>query len=409
VLKTSTPEILVYLSTLRGTGSNYPIAITQAVNGSASLGSKLATGDLDGDGFEDLVISDYAALSSSGGANGGGVYVYYGRDDSASGSPWWSAAPVDDDHPSIAADQVLLGATGSRSGIYVALANVDGNVGDELMVTVPFDSTFTNAVFGFTGGDRSSFGGTKVDMNPDFSITGYAAATSTYFVFGYQVLGADMNGDGIDDLVIGDFNYEHSTTNHAGSTGEIYVFTGGSIEGTQSLSAPTSLMHTIRYDEPGSFGYSVAKLDRPKADDAADWLAISYAGADDNVIIFKGTDGSSSGAGYLEDNYPVDGLAGITYETLDKADWSGVTNYPKFGDQLSAVNLGTNSLIVSCGQDSGPIYQYVYDAGANTLKKTAVIPGNSNGHGYRIAGATVNGESSLLILDKTSYDTLRVR
>lgn len=154
-------EVELYLSTLSGT-SNYPISITSGVNGSIYFATVTATGDFDGDGFDDMVVADPLAPSSDGTGNGGAMHIYFGRNDSSSGSPWWDNAPADDNHATVGADVVLLGAGNSLTSINLGLANTDGVNGAELIFSIPYNSG-SPSVYGITGGSRASF--TAATMN----------------------------------------------------------------------------------------------------------------------------------------------------------------------------------------------------------------------------------------------------
>lgn len=414
-------EVELYLSTLRGT-SDYPISIGAGANGSAFFAYSLTVGNFDGDAFDDIAIGDPFAQALNGDSQAGGVHVFFGRDDSGSATPWWNVTPTDNNHPSIAADVSLLGAGSTWTGVKVAMVNVDENAGDELVFSVPFDSTGNRALYGFAGGSRAAFTASSMgvvasgpgdsEIAPDFAITGYTGGVNSNVDYGAAIEAADVNGDGINELVFSDYTIAHSPVLYPDARGEVYIFTGGTLSGSQSLSAPTSLMHTLRRTTPANFGAPIAVISSPRAGDSADWLAITALGQYD-VSLYKGTSNPSSDpavtAGLVPASYESAELAGITPVLLEATDWAGGgTDF--FGSELTTVNLGRDYLVSSSGSSSsGPIMFYSYDASSDSMSKQAVIPGSSAGHASKIKGASVNSIGNLIILNKTGYDSIRIQ
>jgi hypothetical protein len=418
VLMSRLGVVELYLSSLSST-SDYPISVTKSTNGSAYFASQLAVGDFDNDGFDDIVTDDPFAKGVAGAGNGGSIYIYYGRDDSASGSPWWSNAAPDNDHPSIQADVVLLGQGNHYVG-YAALAleNVDGVAGDELIFPIPFP---TCAIYGITGGDRSVFTNTTMNLvssgagageiAPNFIINGYEDGGSTNINFGAAITGADVNGDGVDELIFSDSQFGHSPGTYANAKGEVYVFTGGALSGTQSLTSPTSLMHVVRTDIQGNTGARIVPIRQPRAGDTADWLAINATG-DREVRVFKGTSNPGVGetAGLLPATYNTEEIAGITYTSLDQTDWSGSSTGSDYGFEVVTANIGRDYLVVSSGTGTAATFFYSYDAATDNIVKRALIPGDgSAGNSYKLQGGTVAGAGNLIILNRISSDLIRVR
>ncbi len=114
--------------------TNGPFGLTAAIDtdanrifqGENQMGHALAMGDINGDGFADLVASDYAAAGSNG-----RVYVYY-----SAGSSFF---------PSLAAGTAHSTVTGAYSngyfGLNMALCDLDGDTySDLLMGSMNFNS-----------------------------------------------------------------------------------------------------------------------------------------------------------------------------------------------------------------------------------------------------------------------------
>jgi hypothetical protein len=413
-------EALLYLSTLQGT-ANYPIQISTAANGGVYFAYITATGDFDNDGFDDLVFTDATAKASDGTSSGGAVYIYYGRDDSSAGSPWWNNGPPDGNHPSIQADVVLLGSGFSYTGFSLKLVNEDGVAGDELVFDAPYDSAGTCVLYGISGGDRAVFTATTLDIvgsgagagqiTGDFIVKGYDDGSSNPFFFGSAIVGADVNGDGTNELVFSDYTYQHSAGDYPTSKGEVYVLNGATLTGTQSLTSASSLMHTIRTEIEGNIGTQIAVIDQPRAGDTADWLAVNSIGQR-NVRIFKGTSNPGTGetAGLIPASYTTSEIAGISYNSLDSNDWDGSSTGNRFGFELTTVNMGLNYLVVSGGTGSAATFFYSYETSSDDMVKRALIPGNgSDGNALKIRGGTVAGSGTLLMLDKINSDVIRVK
>ena len=211
------------------------------------------TGDLNGDGYDDLAVGAY--LNDASGDAAGAAYVFFG-----------AAAP--DSIP----DLTLIGeAAGDYFGVSVSgTGDLNGDGYDDLAVGAYLNDASGDAA----GAAYVFFGAATPDSIPDLTLVGQAANDN----FGYSVAGAgDLNGDGYDDLAVGAYN------NDAG-TGAAYVFYGG-----PAVDAAVDL--TTRGTEyPEYFGYSVA-LDGDFDGDGRDDLAVGAP--------FNSTTGTYAGAAYL--------------------------------------------------------------------------------------------------------------
>jgi hypothetical protein len=157
-------------------------------------------GDLNGDGYRDVVIGA-TALDTNAYSDPGRAYVYFG-------------GPLQDDVPDVAlAGQIA----GDRFGYAVAGAgDLNGDGFPDLAVGAPGN----NGVGSDPGRVYVYFGGPGFDSTPDRILSGRAAGDE----FGISVDAAgDLNADGRADLVVGaDLNDD------AGSqAGSVYVYFGG--------------------------------------------------------------------------------------------------------------------------------------------------------------------------------------
>ncbi|MDP2317412.1 MAG: MopE-related protein [Pseudomonadota bacterium] len=187
----------VYLLPSTATDLTLPFGLYTGVASFDRAGEALATGDLDGDGLEELVI---------GAPGGAEAYVLLGG-----GSGTFNLSDAD----------VTIGGRGDRYQTGTALAVVgdqDGDGLDDLLIGGPsFDSTSSS-----TGGEAWLLTG---------ALASYAAlpnAARTTFLGeaggdrpGGSVAGGDLDGDGRDDLVMGATGNDGTGTD----AGAAYVYT----------------------------------------------------------------------------------------------------------------------------------------------------------------------------------------
>lgn len=163
--------------------------------------SVASAGDLNGDGNADLIVG--APGDDAAGADAGRAYVYLG-------------GPV----PDALADLVLTGeAAGDAFGWSVASTrDMNGDGHSDVVVGAP-----DNGAGGVIAGRAYVyFGGAAADAAPDVVFTGFGA----YYRFGNAVAPAgDVNGDGFADLIVGDYHYDYDDTGDPRLGA--YVFLGG--------------------------------------------------------------------------------------------------------------------------------------------------------------------------------------
>lgn len=158
-------------------------------------------GDINGDGFDDLIVGAPGVDFEAGQADAGSAYVVFGRDTQMAGD---FAAVISLDSLDGNNGFVLQGAIGfRRSGASVGFAgdiNADGM--DDLIVGSP-GANESEVLFGrntaISGNFQAVFDLGSIDGSNGFIIGGDVSGDAG----GSVSAAGDLNGDGIDDVIVG--------------------------------------------------------------------------------------------------------------------------------------------------------------------------------------------------------------
>ncbi|MFV2004477.1 MAG: integrin alpha, partial [Gammaproteobacteria bacterium] len=256
----------VYLGTTSGLSTSAAWTAESNQIGAQFGYSVASAGDVNGDGFGDVIIG--ANGYDSGESNEGAASVYLGNTNGLNPGAAWTAGS---------------NQAGASFGISVASAgdvNGDG-FGDVIVGARYYDNgeAFEGAASVFLG---SSSGLSSV------SIWG-SESDKTYAYFGWSVASAgDVNGDGFGDVIVGAYGYDNGESNE----GAAYVYLGT----TNGLSSGAAW--TVESNQIGAlFGWSVASAGDVNGDGYGDVIvgANGYDSGESNEGVAFVYMGSSTG------------------------------------------------------------------------------------------------------------------
>jgi hypothetical protein len=206
-----------------------PSASFVGTAGAGSFGSSVATGDVNGDGIDDLLVGAPAVSGS------GAVYVFFG------GGLFASATAA-------SADATLTGASTDREfGALVVVADVTGDGIADAVVASPSTSAVdfaSGVIYVFRG--ATTFSSLRSDAASVIALKG--VTESGYL--GNGLAAGDVTGDGTADVAAGELRIGLETS------GAVVVFPGGPLLATQF--AGTSSIGFVGADGFDHFGEAIA-------------------------------------------------------------------------------------------------------------------------------------------------------
>lgn len=171
----------LYLGGSSGLASEASREIVGVESGALFAGAVSSAGDVDGDGFVDVLIG--ARGSNAGFTDAGSVYLYRGSASGLAEAPFWSSSGL--------AASEALGTAICTAG------DVDQDGFADIVLAAPGANSSTGRVDFYLGGPAGPAG------TPDVSVNGSATGQS----FGQSVRDAgDVNGDGYADVIVGLLN-----------------------------------------------------------------------------------------------------------------------------------------------------------------------------------------------------------
>ncbi|MEM6596803.1 MAG: Ig-like domain-containing protein [Cyanobacteria bacterium P01_C01_bin.69] len=354
-------------------GSN-GFVVKGANTGDVSGYSVSSAGDINGDGIDDVIIGAFGA-DPDGKSLAGESYVVFGGGDGFNGE--LTLSDLDGNN-----GFVISGInTGDRSGRSVSSAgDINGDGIDDVIIGAHRASPDGNSVtgesyvvFGNDTGFASKLALSDLDGNNGFKLTG----TDAFDYAGYSVSNAgDINGDGIDDIIIGAHLADPVGTTNAG---ESYVVFGNSNGFGSELS-----LSTLGDNNGSPNGFTISGTD------SYDYAGFSVSGAGDingdgidDIIVgayfATNSDGNFAGEAYVvfgsssgfDDNVELSSLAsnnkGLVIE--------GINAYDRTGHAVSGAGD-----INGDGIDDFIINDYINDiTNSESAGNSYVIFGSNNG------------------------------
>jgi glycosylphosphatidylinositol phospholipase D len=154
----------------------------------ASFGTSMATGDLNKDGYDDIVVGSPESNSRKG-----SVYIFYGN------------------HKSSLKNPIRLNYNGrpnSRFGQSVQIVDLNLDGYDDLVVGIPGNNGLPSMIY---GGELWIYFGSKNGINTKYPNIKFSS-TNKYFNLGTSLNRGDLNHNGHDDLIVG-IPYGYNKTN----------------------------------------------------------------------------------------------------------------------------------------------------------------------------------------------------
>jgi inosine/xanthosine triphosphate pyrophosphatase family protein len=363
------------LSTLDGTKG---FRLTGVAGGDWAGSSVSSAGDINGDGYDDLIIG--APLADANGSHSGASYLVFGK---ASGF----SSNLDLGSLNGTNGFRITGAAAyDHAGYSVATAgDVNGDGYDDLLIGAPnADTNADNAgasyvVFGKASGFSASLDLANLNGTDGFRLSGAAAGDAA----GRSVSSAgDVNGDGYDDIFIGapaaNTNGDRSGAGYVlygRDFGNKVAYQGGSGNDTLTGNAAANLL-------VGGQGNDVL--------DGAGGIDALRGGAGDDVFIFDPLDRHVDGGSGFDvlrltgaDQSPYIGPIG-SYENLEGIDLTGTGNNTLTLNALDLLQLSDSSNDLYVYGDSGDT---VNSVGQGWFANGTSVFGGQTFNDYAIAGS----------------------
>ena len=346
----------VYLGSANGPGASADTTLTAPSDG--TFGSSVASaGDVNGDGYADLIVGDAS----------GGAYLYLGGPSGVATSPTALSNPA--------------GAGVYFGGSVAGAGDVNGDGFADVIVGAPGVASGAGSVYLYLG---SSAG---IGTTPATTLSGVDGDNGA---FGTSVASAgDINGDGYADIIVG--------ASGAGNTaGSAYVYLGGA---SGLSTAPSLSLNDPPLTSIDQFGAAVAGAGDVNGDGYADFVVGAFGTATQTGAAYV-----YLGAQHAVATTPATTLKGLVSEDQFGFSVSGAGDVDGdgYGDLLIAAPSAFSSLgsaYVFLGSASG-----IVAASVVTMSDPNRVEGDEFGLSSAAAG-DINGDGHADLILGSQYAT----
>ena len=307
--------------------------------------SVASAGDVNGDGYPDIVVGAYGYFNNS--PNRGKAYIYYG-------------GPAMDN----TADVTMIGEAVLNYFAFAvsAAGDVNGDGFDDVIVGAYGNSTYAGRAYIYFGGSNlpTVLASANVVLNGE--------AVNNYFGYAVDAAG-DVNGDGYADVVVGAYG-------NTSSTGRAYIYFGGA---NMNKVADVIMNGEAVSDQ---FGVSVSGAGDVNNDGYADVIvgAFQNSSAAGRAYVYLGGSAMNNGADVVLNGEVANNYFGVAVSS------AGDVN----GDGYADVIVGAYSYQSTVGR------AYIFHGGAamnNAADVTLTGEGLNNWFGTSVSDAgDVNGD-----------------
>ncbi len=346
-------------------------------------GYSMATGDLNGDGYDDLLVGATGYHSS-----GGAVYITYGGEDLITDASLSSA------------DTILSGINSAEVGSDLATGDLNGDGYDDAIIAA-WQYTDNGNVVGsvyVVYGQSAALSSMQLSSKQGTQIIGLVASAG----FGSSVTAADLNNDGADELLIGAPQYGDS------DAGAVYLFYG--TVGAELADATVSASSTILQGEnTGDYlGSDVANAGDVNGDGYAD-VTIGASRSEEGrsrvwLVYGRAAEYSAGSIGDIAIRFNNE----VDDDQVGSVGYGGDINNDGYDDMIAGAPQHHNGSYLTAGAAyvlPGKASSYAngtfstaihyYGAASNQQVGVQVAGGDTNGDGYSdlLIGTQPNNET----------------
>ena len=341
----------------------------------SQAGYRFATGDLNGDGYDDVVVSSLGIGDTSS-----SVYILYGQE-----AVFTDGTITGEAHFTVSSRQNL--------GVAVAVGDLNGDGYDDVALSSTNDidkdsNSLAGAVY-VVYGDSDELTDLNLDNTNSSITTGPSNNT-----FGENIAIADLNGDGAAELLIGDQYYG---SNSEGAVYIRYGTLGSELSDTTLTNTGSSIIMEGRAmnDNFSSAMANVGDVNQDGYEDVA--IAAPYGGASDigHIYLLYGQSTNFSGITRIDTVAPrfTGETANDRAGSISNAGDINDDGYDDFvvGVQRASSNTGKTYVVY------GKASTYANDTLSTKIQLSGILAGYRAGHAVAISDTDNNGYSDLVI------------